>query len=257
MAIISCEFMRCRSSVQRWATTILLLTPGIHTSTSLSLQAIVLEQLRKSSFSEPSARRQRSSSEGVPHGMCGTHPKSSTGSSVLKDLSHTNNVYISLLLLLLQNSNRVLLSNNTITTHSIKKTRCCCYRITLVFCHCALCVCYRYIYILYIYILTLFKKQNKKQCSILRLRVGKTATSSTKLHQDCRFWQQCHPTIPIVHTSKYDISDWLENDLMSIYNDTRMHANYTATQCGRLCVGIHFWVPIFFNVIAKIGWRYD
>ena len=41
-------------------------------------------------------------------------------------------------------------------------------------------------------------------------------------------------TIP---TSKYDIFDWLENDLMSIYNDTRIHATtwqHSVANCVRV-----------------------
>ena len=140
---------------------LLLLTPGIvhtiyivlHKHKSI-LASHILEQLRKSSFSEPSARRQRRSTTRY---VWNSPQKQYWKLSLERPFAHKQRIS---LLLLLQNSNRVLLSNNTITAHNIRKTCLCCYCITLVFCHCALCVCQVYRY-LYIYILTLFKNKTK------------------------------------------------------------------------------------------------
>ena len=109
LLVISCELMHCYSSVRL----LYYFVQYTQYTTSLSSQAI-LEQLRKSSFSEPSARRRQRRS--TTRYVWNSPQKQYWKLSLERPFAHKQRLF---LLLLLPNSNRVLLSNNTITAHSI------------------------------------------------------------------------------------------------------------------------------------------
>ena len=125
--------------------------------------------------------------------MCGTHPKSSTGSSVLKDLSHTNNVYS--YCYCFQTATECFYQTIPLQ-HIVYKEDLLLLLLlqyySSVFCHCALCVCVLgvYTFTLYKYNLTLFKNKTKTVFYFGYLQIV--------VHQDCRIWQY-HPTILLLY----------------------------------------------------------